>query len=125
MSWACFTVCDISAPAMPTRPGLVYLYNNFTTLLIAPCIVLTLDLLRRQFFYWSIPIWALVPIYLLSWPTQIFVTVQWRDFTKRREAAKRGARLVPTIISNTIGNYEVLKRFDISREVGYLGALNG
>lgn len=109
---------------MPTRPGLVYLYNNFTTLLIAPCIVLTLDLLRRQFFYWSIPIWALVPIYLLSWPTQIFVTVQWRDFTKRREAAKRGARLVPTIISNTIGNYEVLKRFDISREVGYLGALN-
>lgn len=107
---------------MSAKPGVIFLLRTFPHLLVAPGVVLALDLLRRRFLDLDIPIWVLILIYLLSWPLQLFIIVQWHDFVTRMEARKRGAQLPPVIKLKSFGNYESIKHFEEMRAHGYLGA---
>lgn len=109
-------------PTVHTGPGVTFLLRSIPHLLVAPSVVLALDLLRRRFSNLDVPIWVLILIYLFSWPLQLLFIVQKRDFITRLEAGKRGARLPPAIEHTTLGNYETVKFADERRENGYIGA---
>ena len=107
---------------MPFGPGVKLLLRGSPRLLVAPGVVLALDWLRRQSLNAYVPVWVLVLICLFSWPLQLWLIVHRRDFVKRTEARKRGARLPPVIKHTTLGNYEAGKSFREKRANGYLGA---
>lgn len=106
---------------MPSRPGVTFLLRTLPHLLVAPGVVFALDLLRRQFLDLDIPNWILIPVYLLSWPLQLFIIVQRRDILRGLEARRRGARPPPAIKHTSLGNYKVVSYFEETKANGYLG----
>ena len=106
---------------MPSTPGVTFVLRTLPHLLVAPGVVLALDVLRRRVLDLDIPIWILIPVYLFSWPLQLFIIVQRRDILKGLETRKRGARLPPVIKHTSLGNYKVVSYFEERKANGYLG----
>lgn len=105
---------------MASAPGIVFLAHNLPRLLIAPAFVGLAYILCRSFDL-ALPIWWIIPLYLLSWPIHFLLVVQWNDYVTRREAAARGARLPPVIEFKSPGNFVTIKIISETRAKRYLG----
>ena len=102
-------------------PGLVFLASRLPYILTPPCVVYVLSLFAKSYLGTPVPVWALVPAYLLSWPLLAAAYIQWQGFKDARDAAANGAVLAPVVASDVPGGFDLIKQISSDFEQHFLG----
>ncbi|KAI0645640.1 cytochrome P450 [Trametes meyenii] len=78
-------------------PGLRFVLQHLHYAVVPPLLAILITQLLARFFNLYLPLWAVVPISILSLPAFIFVRIFWENAAWKRAAAAGGAILPPLI----------------------------
>lgn len=104
-------------------PALVALVRILPRLLFAPATVYVSLAVHKALVGKSAPRWLQLPAYLLVFPLAFAANVLYARIRNRREAARRGAVIPPTIKYNWPGALDKLAKLVWNFDNGYLGRL--
>ncbi|KAG6864002.1 hypothetical protein C0991_001164 [Blastosporella zonata] len=106
---------------MGVTPGVAFIAQHLLKLCVPSVLFgFTLKSLSNHgVIIYTLPVWVVVSGSVLLMPTISFFRIVYKDFDNRRQAAKLGARLAPTVPGKCIGNVDILANTRRLWETGY------
>lgn len=107
---------------MTFPPGIIYSLKLLPGVLAPPLGSYFLKWLSETYLNLSTPHWLFAPLCLLSFPLVFTARVQYKLYSDRHAATKRGAVLPPTL-SSSVGGIDIVRNALRDRGTEYPGEI--